>query len=286
MTRACMDSDDFRDPEGLRRLLDRLHRAGPDAWRHDWEAEDLMTYTIRKYGALARTHRQEPEDAAAAAFDVMRTRAARTAKDPWAVVTRAVQVTLIAEERADGLLCSPARARRPGVTAYHDAERFSDREALLTDYHPAFQVHPAQDTLADREPVTATDEPGTNAYVALDRAVVLFYVLGWPPDAARATIEYICARLIEAGTRPTAHEALRRDRHARALLDLDRPCWSTTLRIVLGSPNPAHADTAAGRGLLHRLAQGYQPIELLDDDNLVRAIGTTASRLNRSLSHA
>ena len=43
-----------------------------------------------------------------------------SADDPWAVITRAVQVSLIAEERAAGLLCSTAQARRrwrtPGPT--------------------------------------------------------------------------------------------------------------------------------------------------------------------------
>ena len=49
---------------------------------------------------------------ASAAFEAMRTPATRRADDPWAVVTRAVQVTCIAEERGNGLLCSPHQARR------------------------------------------------------------------------------------------------------------------------------------------------------------------------------
>lgn len=277
---------DFRHPEGLRRLLDRLHRAGPGAWRYDSEATDLMAYTMTKYGALARRHRQAPEDAAVAAFEVMRTRAARTAKDPWAVVTRGVQVTLMADERADGLLCSTARARRAGVTGHHDAERFGERDTPVTEFHPAFRVPAEQDALVEQYAESSGEEPGTNAYVALDRTVELLRLLGWPIDVARATVEYICGRLIEAGSRGTAHESLRRDPHARALLDLDRVSWSTALRVVLGSPNPVLADTAAGRGLLHRFAQGYQPHELLDDDDLVRAIGTTGARLARRPAHA
>ena len=138
-------SSDFRTSEGLRRLLVRLEESGPDAWRDDDEAAALMRFAMEKYGALARKHGLEPEDAAVAAFEVMRTRAARTAHDPWAVVTRAVQVTLIAEERANGLLCSTGRARRLANTDDHDAERFSDRETPLYEYHPAFRVAPEQD---------------------------------------------------------------------------------------------------------------------------------------------
>ena len=106
----------FTTTEGLRLLLVRLHYSGPASWQHDQEAAELMAYTMDKYGALARKHGLEPADAAVAAFDAMRTRAVRTAGDPWAVTTRAVQLTLIYEARAHGLLCSTHQARRAGVS--------------------------------------------------------------------------------------------------------------------------------------------------------------------------
>jgi hypothetical protein len=271
---------DFARSEGLRRLLVRLHAAGPGAWREDPEAAALMRYSIEKYGALARRHHLEPEEAAAAAFEVMRTGAARTAQDPWAVVTRAVQVTLIAEERANGLLCSTDRARRSAVSAFHDAERFSDRDTSLLEYHPAFQVPAEQDlTPADPDRRGDAEDASTTAQQAVDSAVALFQALGWPRDTARTTLDYICARLIEAGSRTNAHEVLRRDHHARALLDLDRPAWAAVLRVVLGSPNPDLIHTAAGHGLLLRLLIGHQPAELLADDDLVATISTTAARV-------
>lgn len=272
---------DFARSEDLRRLLVRLHEAGPGAWRDDPEASALMTYSMQKYGALARRHRLEPEDAATAAFDVMRTRAARTAQDPWAVVTRAVQVSLIAEERANGLLCSTDRARRSAISAYHDAERFSDRDTSLLEYHPAFQV-PAEHDLPQAGEATGTDADGdasTTAHQAVDTAVALFEALGWPNDTARTTLDYICARLIEAGSRSNAHEILRRDHHARALLDLNRPTWAAVLRVVLGNPHPDQTHTAAGHGLLLRLLIGHQPAELLADDDLVATISTAATHL-------
>jgi hypothetical protein len=77
-----------------------------------------------------------------AAFEAMRTPSVRRADDPWAVITRAVQITCIAENRANGLLCSVHQARRPRYSSFHDAERFSDRENPLTDYHPAFRADP------------------------------------------------------------------------------------------------------------------------------------------------
>ncbi|MER6974473.1 serine/arginine repetitive matrix protein 2 [Nocardioides sp. NPDC057767] len=144
----------FVDSEGLRSLLFRLYGAGPDAWRDDPEVAELMAYTMEKYGALARRHGFEPADAAAAAYEVLRTRPVRKAEDPWAVVTHAVQITMIAEDRAAGLLCSEARVRKADLAGFHDAQRLSDREHSLADYHLAFQVPPAHDLailLADAE---------------------------------------------------------------------------------------------------------------------------------------
>ena len=271
-------SSDFRSPEGLRMLLVRLDDSGPDAWRDDAEAETLMCFTMEKYGALARKHGLEPEDAAVAAYEVMRTRAARTACDPWAVVTRAVQVTLIAEERANGLLCSTGRARRLANTGEHDAERFSERETPLYEYHRAFRVEPEQNRIDLAHETADGDEGPTSAYQAVDIAVELFVALGWPLDTARTALDYVSARLIEAGSRTNAHEVLRRDRHARALLDLDRRGWTAMLRVVLGSPNKDLAHTTAGRGLLLRLLIDEKPDELLTDDELVAALHASAPR--------
>ena len=270
-----MNAPDFTTPEGLRLLLFRLHYSGRGVWRDDTDAADLMTYCTDKYGALARRHGQEPEDAAAAAFEVMRTRAVRIAADPWAVVTRAVQVTLIAEERATGMLCSNAQARTAEMASHHDAERFSDRETPICDYHPAFTVPPDQD-----EVLTSSSNEGqpTNAFVALDRAAAVFTFLGWPRDTTEAALDYIAARLIESGCRSSAHEMLRRDHHARAFLDLPRAAWATMLRVVLGNPNADHRHTSEGRGLLLRLTIGEGIADLFYDDALVCAISTAAPR--------
>jgi hypothetical protein len=205
----------------------------------------------------------------------------RTADDPWAVVTRAVQVSLIAEERANGLLCSPSQARRAQFSCHHDARRFSDSEADLLDFHPAFQVSPDESD-AGMQIVTAIDEqPPTGAFEAVDMAIALFVSLGWPADTVTCAVDYIAARLIETGSRSTAHATLRRDQTARALFDLDRPAWSTLLRLTLGNPNPDEQCTAAGHGLLVLLLVGHPIAELLADDALIREVSQTAPRLVR-----
>ena len=88
------------DSEGLRAVLERISGSEGSAWRSDPEVAELMTYAARRYAALARKHGLDPWEAAGSAFDAMRAASTRRAEDPWAIVTRAVQVTCIAEERA------------------------------------------------------------------------------------------------------------------------------------------------------------------------------------------
>src|SRR5690625_3794783 len=173
--------DDFTTSEGLRALLHRLHAAGPGAWEHDPAAADLMIFTVEKYAPLARKHGLDPWEAASAAFDVTRTKAARTAVDPWAVITHAVRITCIFEERAQGLLCSVHQARRPHVSAFHDPERFGDRDNPLANYHPAFQVTDPTPETNDSE----TDGPDASAHAsrsagsAVEDAIALLTLLDW-----------------------------------------------------------------------------------------------------------
>lgn len=269
--------EDYTTSEGLRALLERLHHEGPGAWKHDPVAAGLVGYAAEKYAALARKHGLDPWDAASAAFDVMRTRSAREADDPWAVITRAVQITCIAEERAQGLLCSTHQARRPHISAFHDAERISDRETPLLDYHPAFQTTDNPPVLADDAESDETGlAPCASARSAIEDTVALFTMLGWLPDTARSAIEHVCGALTKAGSRQSAYEALRRDKHALALLDLPAGSWSALLRVLLGYPNPAYHATSAGRGILLRLLIGENLRSLLHDDDLILAISMAA----------
>jgi len=281
-SRQGFEGRGFEDSEGLRALLDRLSRSGRGAWRDDPEVAALMRHAAQKYAALAVKHGLDPWEAATAAFDAMRNPSVREAADPWAMVTHAVRITCIAEERGQGLLCSTSRARRPVYSVFHDAERFSDRENLLTDYHPAFQTPPpdAEYDTDDEEPeavesVGAVEET-TSIASAVEDTIALFTLLGWPASTARAGVEYVCTRLAESASRASAFEALRRDYHARVLLGIPGSSWLAMLRTVLGNPDPDLAHTSAGRGVLLRLLIGEPLRALLSDDALLAEVVLSA----------
>jgi len=264
ITQRERGSKSFRDSEGLRSMLTRLQADGGTRWRTDPEASELMEFAARRYAGLARKHKLDPWEAAAAAYDAMRAPSTLRADDPWAVVTRAVQVTCIAEERAQGLLCSVHQARRNKVSRFHDAERFSDREHALPDYHPAFRVH-AADAQVD-------EAPRVEVQMAVEDAILLFILLGWPPDRARSGVEYVCGRLADAPSRASAYESLRRDYAARALLDVPQQAWMAMLRTLLGCGNPLQAHTTASHGILLRLLVGEPLRALFRDVDLVTDI--------------
>lgn len=270
----------LEDSERLRELLTRLDAEGPDAWRNDPVVAELMRHAADKYAALARKHGLDPWEAATAAFEAMRTPSVRRADDPWAVITRAVQITCIAENRANGLLCSVHQARRPRYSSFHDAERFSDRENPLTDYHPAFRADPfANDDDDDDDCVEVSGSTGVESAVEDTIALLCWY--GWEPELARAAIECICAHLAESVSRTGAYESLRRDRHARALLDIPAPSWYRLLRIILGSPDASLTGTNAGRGVLLRLLIGESLRHLLSDVDLAVAVTVAAPGVMR-----
>lgn len=270
-------SGDYRTPEGLRALLIRLTDAGPGAWQRDPEAAGTMAFAAQKYASLARKHGLDPWEAASAAFEVMHTDAARNADNPWAMITHAVRITCIAEERAQGLLCAVQQARRAQFSVFHDAERLSDRESSLADYHPAFRTRdPASDDDAADDEEHGTGDGATSAMSAMEDAIALFTALGWPATSARPSIEHVCDALARAGSRHSTYETLRRDKHARALLDLTSTSWVALLRALLGHPAPAFAATNTGRGVLLRLLIGESLNALLHDDDLVLSIALAA----------
>ena len=262
------DEADFTTGEGLRTLLTRLHEAGEGAWTSDPVARELMAYAAQKYTPLARKHGLDPWEAASAAFDAMQYASTRRADDPWAMVTHGVRITCIFEERAQGLLCSVHQARRAHISAHHDPERFSDRETPLYEYHPAFQLTDPHHR-EDAEPSADVD---ASVQAAVADATGLFVLLGWPEASARAGVDHVTNALARIGSRRGTYEALRRDKHARALLDLPAPAWTCLLRVLLGHPEPAYATTTAGRGILLRLLLGESLADLLGDDALVAVI--------------
>jgi hypothetical protein len=275
-TTPSTHGEDFTTSEGLRQVLIRLHEAGPTSWEHDHTAGALVSYAADKYAALARKHGLDPWEAAGAAFEAMRNESTRTARDPWAVVTRAVQISCLAEERGQGLLCSTHQARRKQYRAFHDPERISDRETPLSDYHPSFHVYDQIDEPDDDVDADEGSGVAVSALSAVDECVALFTGLGWPPDVARTAIDYVCTALARTRSRMSAYEALRRDKHALAFLDLPRDSWTVLLHALLGHPHPALQATPAGRGILLRLVIGEPIRAILHDEDLILAIALAA----------
>jgi hypothetical protein len=296
---------DFRTPHGLRRLLLRLYMDQEEAkdrqnatddqkaddgkdnpaeekvWEHDDEVADLMRYCMDKYASLARKYRQSPEDAAVAAFDVLRAPATIEAEDPWGSVTRGVQVALMAEDRANGLLCDQSRARRLLTSDQHDATRFSEYEMDGARSVDVIAVDPAWLDTVDAEPATAASRPGEVApretQIALENATAILTRLGWDEPAARACLEYIWERLADAGDTARAFESLRRDKTPQGRFDTSQRRWTALCSVVLGH---AHHPTYAVRdGLLQRLIRGDRVSQLMADDRLVRALLATCPQV-------
>ena len=146
-----------------------------------------MQFTIRKYRSLARTHHCEPEDSAYAAFEAMRTRAVRCADDPWAVITRAVQVSLIAEERAAaGLLCSTAQARRREVMQSPRRSAVRRGRDRLPRTLAESRGTVARRSATEPPPLQAGRGPPHQAtFEALNLVISMFVALGWPTATAR-----------------------------------------------------------------------------------------------------
>lgn len=259
----------FTQASGLRRLLIELHRC-PDGWSGP-EAEALLTHCVERYRGLARRYGQSGEDAATAAYEALIAPATRWARDPWGVVTTAVQRTLQAEHRAHGLLCGAERARHLMHAAVHDVTRFADN--ALVEHDPALQVAGLDLDGAGLDDVTAELVPTDEA---LADAVRVFAWCGWPEDVARGVLGLICARLMEAGQRRRAFEYLRRHREGWAHLDLSQEQWTRVLTVVLGAQHPDLAATDLGRGLLWRLIAGQHLEEICCDPHVTGALAMAA----------
>jgi len=261
----------FTTPEGLRLLLVRLRYLDADGWRAGPEAVELVDYTIEKYAALSHKYGFEPMEGATAAFEAMRTRAVRVGEDPWAVITHAVELSLIYERRAEGLVCSSQEARRKEMSEFHDAERLSECESASLDYRATFSTRDPQD--AEEPDDDRVDRPKTALQAARELAET-FHLLGWPAEVAVNAVGYICNKLARCGNRQTAFEALRRDAHGRALVDVDQDAWLVLLRIVLGNQHIDRRQTTAGRGMLMRLLIGDSITDLVSDLPLVAEIAS------------
>lgn len=284
---ANAEARSFVYPQGLRRLLLTIHRT-EDGWRVHPDVPDLFRYCQAKYELLARRYGQTAADAASAAFDVMAVPSLLDADDPWGVVTKAVQRTLQAEDRANRLLTSTDHARRLMHSGDHDTVRFADygtdRPVPLAIEHLA--ADPAAPEIgAETEATLAPSDTTLTAHDARRGLVTVRSVLmfaGWPPDVARVGLEYLCERLRLAGNPQTAFEYLRRDVQAIHLLGIGHRTWVRLCRALLGDP---------GRpGLLARAILGERPLDLARDRELMRELAPVDTMphvvLARGVRHA
>lgn len=261
----------FATPEGLRHLLIRLQQTGPDAWAVNPEAASLLDFCAHRYGALARRYRQTSHDAAVAAFEILRAAATVRAADPWAVVTRAVQLTLQADERADALLCSTGTARRLMTSGQHDVVRIGEREDGERSWTERLdrlaRVGDRPDDASTRPNPVGGVAPG-EVPIAVANIVELLVVLGWPRAVAANGLDYICSRVTLAGNPTTALAYLRRALTPLTLLDIPHRSWTALCRLVLGTGD-GPGRTAS---LLRRVLSGEPFSTLLTEQRLTDQI--------------
>jgi hypothetical protein len=120
-----------------------------------------------------------------------------------------------------------------------------EREEIPPDCDPVW-------AWAAPEPTGGWDGP--SLYQQALRIATLLHRHGWPLDSALLCVEVILRRLADAGSRPSAYEALRRDRRWRSAAGIPADSWTGLLRLLLGSPSEAVAMTDQGKGLLLRIA--------------------------------
>lgn len=246
----------FADSEYLRGVLIRIE-ATPNGWRTDPEADDLVRYVGHRFAQLAIKHGFSPDDAMTAGFDALCSPAVRYGFDPWGVVVAAVTTTFRAWQFAEEALTSIETARR-GNLAGCRAERFSEREVPVWERDPNFAVG-----------LYTTPEPvdGPPIHKQAEVLAKLFVGHGWPAEQVIPAIEIVLRKLADAGSRPTTYEALRRQRHWRALTGLPASSWTGLLRVLLGTTRGRDL-TDQSQGVLLRLALGDTLTHLMDDPML------------------
>lgn len=244
---------DFTTGEGLRVLLEQL--TAEHLWRTHPAARALMQYAQEKYLPLARSWHRDPADAAYEAFMAMRTPAIRRAADPWAAITRAVELGIAAEVHAERLLTSTDKARRP--------DQRPDEYPMRAGHYETFFYH-----------VLAAASPPASPTVAVERVVrsasVFLVSTGWHPRTIETAVEYICHRLTTLASTQSGIDVLRKDDAMRQRLGFSARDWSGLLRLLLGPRSKKEATGAdpARLGIFVRLLLGDRTEDLLADHQL------------------
>ena len=258
-----MNAVGLAGPEALRVLLFGLH-GDPGRWRTDPETQELLELCREKYAALARKHGQSADDAMRLAFELLHAAGTRWARDPWGSLTTAMRISLMTASFEEALMCGRDQAS-------HLMKTHTRRDVARIGEHEHLARHVENLTAL---PQAATSTPAAaRAYAAVeqmvDDAARVLTVCGWPRQVAGHAIGLVASRLIEAGDRHRAHEGLRHDHETPMLLGLAHRSWCVLVTALLGSPAVTLEHTAAGHGLLRRLASGVTVDEVLCDDRLV-----------------
>jgi len=252
-------AEDFTTSEGLRRLLRLLAVAGDDAWRTSPAASHLLAYTQERYLPVARAWHRDPADAAFEAFLAMRSPSVLTADDPWAVVTRAVELGIAAEAHAERLMTSADKARRPSIRPEYEPVRAGHYEEFF--YH-VLTAAAAEDELA---PVRADQ--------VVHSSTTFLVMTGWSARTVETAVEYICHRLTTLSTAQSALDVLRKDQAMRVRLGYSGYAWNGLLRLLIGprSKKPPTGGDWSRLGIFARLLLGDRARDLLADRRLVAA---------------
>ncbi|WP_166355028.1 hypothetical protein [Phytoactinopolyspora limicola] len=239
--------------DGLRTLLHVLDQLGPDGWHTLPAARTLLEFIQKRFTPVAQAWHRPPEDATYAAFMAMRGRSVRTARDPWAVITRAVALAMQAETYGERLLISPERARRP----IHRPERAPMRAGEHEDF--------LYDIVSAESSGTVAAGVGVERLIATSAAFLV--VAGWQHDRARRVVEYAAMRATDMGSHESARDTLRRDNVTRLHLGLSHSAWTTLIRLLIGS-RPGAASPGE-LGVFARVLVGDQLADLLHDTDLI-----------------
>lgn len=260
---AAAAPPDFTTPEGLRQVLTELTEQG--TWSTSPIAAELMIYAERKYTAVAKAWHRESADAAYEAFIAMRSRSTVRADDPWAVVTRAVELGVAAETHAERLLTSSDKARRPSKRPAFEPVRAGHYEEFFYDIHPL--LHPGSTLIV----VDASDDTPVGGGVdeVIRTASVFLITTGWPARRVEQAIEYICQRMTTLGSHDSALDVLGKDSAIAMRLGYSLDTWAALLRLVIGTKqgrkNPGRI------GIFARTLLGDRVPDLLQDTELVTA---------------
>lgn len=248
--RAPGEGVDFTTPDGLRQVIEEL--IASDAWSTSPVAAELMVYATTKYAPVAKAWHRDPDDAAVEAFFAMLTPSTLRARDPWAVVTRSVALSIAAETLAERFLTSQDKARRPTRRPAEDPVRAGHYEDYLYDIHP--------------------HQPGEHAEDGVDRIVrttTIFLVsTGWAHRGVEQAVDYIAHRITGLRSRESAAETVTGDLHIATRLGYDPETWRALVRLTVGR-RPRRDEKEMG--LFARVLLGDDLGELLADEHLVAA---------------